>query len=219
MQLPVNELFPTLQGEAHWTGTPATFVRLQSCPIGCPWCDTKHTWSLNPADQIRGVEMMAKEKDAPTYAMVDAEDLVQLVEQNQSKHVVFTGGEPCTYDLTEVTERLLKKGYRSQIETSGTFPVRCTYLTWVTVSPKVDMPGGYKLLPSAIERANEIKMPVGRPADIDKLRGVLAMREVSCEVWLQPLSTSPKATALCIEEARKNDWRVSIQTHKFIGVR
>ncbi len=45
---PVNELFETLQGEGSFTGVPAIFVRLQGCPVGCPWCDTRHTWDLRP---------------------------------------------------------------------------------------------------------------------------------------------------------------------------
>ena len=43
--LKINEIFDTIQGEAFYTGTPATFIRLQGCPVGCHWCDTKHTWS------------------------------------------------------------------------------------------------------------------------------------------------------------------------------
>ena len=43
--LKINEIFDTIQGEAYFTGTPATFIRLQGCPVGCAWCDTKHTWN------------------------------------------------------------------------------------------------------------------------------------------------------------------------------
>ncbi len=44
MQYPINEMFQTLQGEGYFTGVPAIFIRLQGCPVGCAWCDTKHTW-------------------------------------------------------------------------------------------------------------------------------------------------------------------------------
>ncbi len=44
MQYPINEMFQTLQGEGYYTGVPAIFIRLQGCPVGCSWCDTKHTW-------------------------------------------------------------------------------------------------------------------------------------------------------------------------------
>ena len=42
--LPINGCFRPSKAEASFTGTPAVFVRLQGCPVGCPWCDTKHTW-------------------------------------------------------------------------------------------------------------------------------------------------------------------------------
>ena len=44
MHYPINEIFQTIQGEGVFTGLPAIFVRLQGCPVGCPWCDTRHTW-------------------------------------------------------------------------------------------------------------------------------------------------------------------------------
>lgn len=46
MQYPINEMFQTLQGEGYFTGVPAIFIRLQGCPVGCAWCDTKHTEKL-----------------------------------------------------------------------------------------------------------------------------------------------------------------------------
>jgi hypothetical protein len=48
--LPVNEFFETVQGEATFTGMPSTFVRLQRCDVGCPWCDTKYTWDIDPVN-------------------------------------------------------------------------------------------------------------------------------------------------------------------------
>ena len=43
----INELFETIQGEGSFTGQPSIFLRLQGCPVGCSWCDTKHTWEIN----------------------------------------------------------------------------------------------------------------------------------------------------------------------------
>jgi organic radical activating enzyme len=42
MQYPINEMFQARRG--YFTGVPAIFIRLQGCPVGCAWCDTKHTW-------------------------------------------------------------------------------------------------------------------------------------------------------------------------------
>lgn len=216
---PVNEVFQTIQGEASYTGTPSVFLRLQGCPVGCPWCDTKHTWHIAPEHAVTISAMLEKQTDAPTYAQMTCQDLVDTVRKFQARHVVITGGEPCSYDLTELTTQLIGLGYSVQIETSGTYPVRAHPWTWVTVSPKIGMPGGLTVLPDALSRANEIKHPVGRERDIDNLRVVLLEANPEALVWLQPLSQSAKATTLCIREATANGWRVSIQTHKFLGVR
>jgi 7-carboxy-7-deazaguanine synthase len=218
--LPVNEIFDTMQGEAFYTGTPATFVRLQGCPIGCPWCDTKHTWDVEPQNAITKPEMLIKVEDAPTFANMTAAEIVAHCAQYKSQMVVITGGEPCVYDLRELTELLGASGKNVQIETSGTHEVRCSeYHTWVTVSPKLNMPGGYKMNPQALQRANEIKYPVGKEQDVENLKALLQEHKLSKLVWLQPLSQSKKATELCMAAARENGWRVSIQTHKFLGVR
>lgn len=219
--LPVNEIFETIQGEAHWTGTPAVFLRLQGCDVGCPWCDTKHTWAVDPAREVAIDAMLAKEGDAPTYARLDPGALVELIRGRfTARHIVITGGEPCVHDLSDFTLRLASHGLHVQVETSGTQPVRVDPRTWVTVSPKIGMPGGFAVRRDALERANEIKHPVGKPADVERLAQLLAEHGVRPPlVWLQPLSQSEKATEICMVAARDLDWRVSIQTHKFIGVR
>ncbi len=217
--LPINEIFETLQGEAHWTGSPAVFVRFQYCPISCPFCDTKHTWKLDTDKEIPFYTMITKVKDAPTYAQVQLDKLVEHIASLPSRHVVFTGGEPAAYDLVLLTSELVRKGKSVQIETSGTFDIKVSSTTWITLSPKINMPGGYQFKTESIARANEIKMPVGKMRDVEQLKALLVHRKHPIDVWLQPLSQSPKATALCIEQARLNGWRLSVQTHKYIGLR
>jgi 7-carboxy-7-deazaguanine synthase len=167
--------------------------------------------------------MLAKDDDDDTYADVGTDTLVGTINAYQARHVVITGGEPCQYDLTDLTSKLLSVGKSVQIETSGTELIRCDDRTWVTVSPKIGMPGGKEVLPEALCRADEIKVPVGKPGDIAKFATLWNRtrygKERNVLIWLQPLSTSEKATALCIDAATANGWRVSIQTHKFIGVR
>ena len=145
--------------------------------------------------------------------------LLKLLDGFAARHIVITGGEPCMYDLRELTAALLARGRSVQIETSGTHEVLCADGVWVTVSPKLHMPGGLPVLASAMRRANEVKHPVGKLADIEQLLGVLPLVPSGVQVWLQPLSQSSKATELCIAEATQRGWRVSVQTHKFLGVR
>ena len=79
LMLPVNELFETVQGEATFTGMPSTFVRLQGCDVGCPWCDTKYTWELNhtPADPLAII--LQKIEPSPAFAAVSIDNLVHAL--------------------------------------------------------------------------------------------------------------------------------------------
>lgn len=217
--LRVNEIFPTIQGEATWTGTPATFIRLQGCPVGCSWCDTKHTWpSGHERKRITIPELLQKVDPAPTWAEMTPEQVVVAVQPMAPRHFVITGGEPCAQDLSILTAQLITLGM-VQIETSGTHEISVAPGTWVTVSPKVGMAGGLEVLPSAIARADEIKMPVANVNDIDSLQALLVDRKPGSPVWLQPVSQGDEATQLCIQACMENQWRLSIQTHKYAGLR
>ena len=220
--LKINEMFETIQGEGAHTGIPSVFVRLQGCPVGCPWCDTKHTWTLDTAHLIDATDVLAKTAESETHFETDAEGLLTLFEEEGyvARHVVITGGEPCMYDLDEVTMLLHQQGFTTQIETSGTYEVKCHPDTWVTVSPKVNMKGGYEVLTSALERANEIKHPVAMEKHIEELDALLDRLPEGhkVDVCLQPISQQTRATALAVETCIQRNWRLSLQTHKFIGI-
>jgi 7-carboxy-7-deazaguanine synthase len=216
----VNEIFETIQGEATYTGTPSVFVRLQGCPVGCPWCDTKHTWDVDLDKQVTPTILFLKQEDEPTFAKFSVDDLMECLDQFQARHIVLTGGEPCIYNLEAHTKAICDSGRTCQIETSGTFPIRVDDRCWVTLSPKIDMPGGLCVLEECITRANEVKYPMGKESDIHKVTEQVMVKMLpGVPLWLQPLSQSPKATSLCVNTAIENNWKVSIQTHKFIGVR
>ncbi|BFT30948.1 7-carboxy-7-deazaguanine synthase QueE [Alteromonas sp. D210916BOD_24] len=220
--LNINEMFETIQGEGAYTGIPSIFVRLQGCPVGCPWCDTKHTWEIKPQLAISPDQVIAKSAESETFFVSDETDLLAQFETQGyvAKHVVITGGEPCMYDLRPLTSLLHDKGYTTQIETSGTFEVLCDERTYVTVSPKINMKGGYKVLVSALERANEIKHPIAMQKHIDELDALLA--NVSTlegkQVCLQPISQQKRATELAVQTCIARNWRLSLQTHKYIGI-
>lgn len=217
----VNEIFETIQGEGSFTGQPAIFVRLQGCPVGCAWCDTKHTWAINPDMQVPLTSVMAKSADTEQWTSVSAAQLLALFTSQgyQARHVVITGGEPCMYDLNPLCHVLHDAGYQTQIETSGTFEISVPAQSWVTVSPKVNMKGGYKVLQSALDRADEIKHPVAMDKHIEQLLELLQHTDVSDKlVYLQPISQQVKATALAIEYCKKHNWRLSVQVHKYLGI-
>ncbi|GAD79671.1 7-carboxy-7-deazaguanine synthase QueE [Vibrio ezurae] len=217
----VNEIFETIQGEGFFTGVPSIFIRLQGCPVGCAWCDTKQTWDVLEEKETDFGTIIVKSGDDEYWCQSSAKDLVDYcIAHYSAKHVVITGGEPCQYDLLPLTSELEAKGYRCQIETSGTFEVQATAETWVTVSPKIGMKGKLPIAASAMSRANEIKHPVGKESDIDELKALLAAHPLSpaTEVLLQPISQKPRATKLCIDTCIENNWRLSVQTHKYLNI-
>lgn len=217
--LRVNEMFPTIQGEASWTGTPAIFIRLQGCPVGCSWCDTKHTWPVgNERKRVSITELLEKVDPTPTWAEMTPDEVVAVVGDMQPRHFVITGGEPLAQDIWNLTAQLLTLG-TVQVETSGTHLVMVAPGTWVTVSPKVGMGGGLDVLSQALDEANEIKMPIEGPQDVENLLQLLDGRKPKGSVWLQPVSQGNEATQLCVEACMEHRWRLSIQTHKYAGVR
>lgn len=221
-ELPVNEVFSTIQGEGLLAGTPATFVRLQGCAVGCPWCDTRFTWDLNQTRRISPRDMLFKEESgSDAWAAMTVPLVVVAVAARRPRHVVITGGEPCEHDLTALTEALHGIGKSTQIETSGTRAIRCAPGTHVTLSPKIGMPGGYEVRDDAIARADEIKMPVGKMDDVIRLLALLSREQhrPGTPVLLQPISRSARAMELCVQNATANNWRVSVQLHALTGWR
>ena len=214
MPLPINEYFVTIQGEAEFTGTPSLFIRVQGCPVGCHWCDTKHTWEVDPQFKVESVS--TKIEDSETYQEMNTADLLKLIGYAKVKHIVFTGGEPALYDLKEISSTLIDLGYSVQLETSGTHEIEIDPRAWVTVSPKFNMKGGFEVLKSCLERANEIKMPIGKKSDLDKVMPLTAFGK---RIWLQPLSQNNSATKLCIEAAIEHNFGLSVQTHKYLDIR
>ncbi len=91
--LNINEMFETIQGEGAYTGIPSVFVRLQGCPVGCPWCDTKHTWEIKSDLSVSPEDVIAKSSESETYFASNEENLLSLFKREGyvAKHVVITG--------------------------------------------------------------------------------------------------------------------------------
>jgi 7-carboxy-7-deazaguanine synthase len=193
-QFAVAEQFFSVQGEGHWTGTPAWFIRLQGCTVGCPWCDTKHTWEAATA----------------TSALAD---IVRGVPQS-ARHVVVTGGEPYEQDIHRLLYALHIEGRRVQVETSGCFDVYGP--GWITVSPKFVKPLSRK----ALRAANEIKQVITCEDDIRRFQEeVLPHVGQWIPISLQPVSNGRRAVEICIEECKRSGYQLSLQTHKLAGLR
>ncbi len=107
--------------------------------------------------------ILAKTKESDKWGAASSEDLLAVINRQgyTARHVVITGGEPCIHDLMPLTDLLEKSGFSCQIETSGTHEVRCTPNTRVTVSPKVNMRGGYDVLSLRWSAPMKSSIPLG----------------------------------------------------------
>lgn len=117
LALPVMEQFYTIQGEGHYSGHAAYFIRLAGCDVGCVWCDVKESW------------------EAEAHPILDIEGLAQAASAHPGRIAVITGGEPLMYDLTVLTAQLKAAGFRTHIETSGAHPLTGQW-DWLCLSPK-----------------------------------------------------------------------------------
>ncbi len=81
------------------------------------------------------------------------------------------------------------------------------------------MKGGYPVLAGAMARANEIKHPIATEQHVDDLKALLKQFNVTdTPIYLQPISQKQRATELAIKTCIENNWRLSVQVHKYIGI-
>lgn len=196
-QLPVMEQFYTVQGEGSFTGSPAYFVRLAGCDVGCFWCDVKESW------------------DATAHPKSSVQDIVEAVVDSGSKIAVITGGEPLMYNLDYLTRALKNAGVRTHIETSGAHPLTGEW-DWICFSPKK-----FKApLEPIYEAAHELKVVVFNRHDLGWAEEHASKLNGKCMKYLQPeWDKRDFTTPLILNYVREHpEWRISVQTHKFIGI-
>ena len=210
MSYAVKEMFLTLQGEGVNAGRRAVFVRFAGCNLWsgreqdrstavCKFCDTDFVGT----DGLGG----GKFADAP--ALADAVSGFWGAGE-QDRFVVLTGGEPMLQIDDAIVDALHAAGFRIAIESNGTLPVH-PGIDWVCISPKAGS--------IVVQRTgHELKLVWPQPgSDIDEV-----------ETWdfanflLQPLD-DPRADAnreACVDLVmQRPQWRLSLQTHKLLGLR
>lgn len=194
---PVMERFPTLQGEGAWTGHAAWFIRLGGCDVGCAWCDVKESWPVE------------------AHPQVEVETLVKEAVDSGLSLVVVTGGEPCMHNLDALTQRLQAAGLSTHLETSGTHPISGSW-DWVTLSPKK-----FKdCLPEWYTEADELKVVVVNKHDLTWAESHAEKLTPGTAKFLQPeWDRREKVMSMVIDKVQQDpEWRLSLQTHKFIGL-
>lgn len=212
MSYAVKEIFFTLQGEGANTGRTAVFCRFAGCNLWtgreadradatCQFCDTDFVGVDGPGG--------GKFASADALALAVGARWPANVSSRTRKLVVCTGGEPLLQMDADVVRALHVQGFEIAIETNGTQEPP-EGIDWICVSPKV----GAALV---LTRGNELKLVYpqagGEPerfADLDFE-----------QFYLQPMDGPDRerntelALAYCLSHPQ---WRLSIQTHKLLGI-
>ncbi|MBR3287037.1 MAG: radical SAM protein [Bacteroidales bacterium] len=203
----INEIFFSLQGEGFHAGKPAVFVRFSGCNLACPFCDTDFSVSRE----------------------MTAEEIAQEVAGcGEPRIIVLTGGEPALQVDESLLEALKKRvPVPIHIETNGTRLLPAG-IDWVTCSPKQ----GSEVV---LKQADEVKVVFTETAsdadsdsDFDAGSGDWTAAERLVEPWrdiitathyfLQPCSCANETLVVKYILAHPW-WRLSLQMHKYIGIR
>jgi 7-carboxy-7-deazaguanine synthase (Cx14CxxC type) len=209
MSYAVKEIFLTLQGEGGQAGRPAVFCRFAGCNLWsgreadradavCNFCDTDFV----------GLDGPGGGRFADAGALADAIEAMWRGGADD-RLVVLTGGEPLLQLDTPLIEALHQRGFAVALETNGTLPVPHG-VDWVCVSPKADAP--------VVQTCGQELKLVFPQAGVDPARfeGLAFERFL-----LQPMdgpqreANTAAAIAYCLAHPR---WRLSVQTHKYIGI-
>jgi 7-carboxy-7-deazaguanine synthase len=211
MAYSVKEIFYTLQGEGAQTGRAAVFCRFAGCNLWsgretdrsnaiCQFCDTDFADTNGPGGgKFASAEALAAavEEKWPAYTA------------QGKRFVVCTGGEPLLQIDSSLIVALHARGFEIAVETNGTIAAPAG-LDWICVSPKA----GSKLIQL---RGDELKLVYSQPgAEPEKFES-LAFRHF----FLQPMdgpnraANTQLAVRYCLEHPK---WRISLQTHKLLGI-
>jgi 7-carboxy-7-deazaguanine synthase len=211
MTYSVKETFLTVQGEGGQAGRPAVFLRFAGCNLWnglerdragavCSFCDTDFV----------GVDGDGGGKFATAEALADHVVSMWRGRESDPRLVVCTGGEPLLQLDSALIAALKTSGFDIAVETNGTVAAPAG-IDWICVSPKADAP-------LAQTSGQELKLVYPQAlATPDRFESLDFER-----FWLQPMdgpdqaANTEAAMDYCLTHPM---WRLSVQTHKFIGVR
>ncbi|GHT12299.1 7-carboxy-7-deazaguanine synthase [Bacteroidia bacterium] len=193
MNLQVNEIFYSLQGEGSRQGEASIFIRLTGCNLKCDFCDT---------DFAEGKEMQADE-------------ILDFIRQFPCLWIVWTGGEPSLQLTDEILLFFKEAGFRQAIESNGHKPLSAL-LDYTVVSPKGNVDYARKIN----SKVNEIRLPVQKD---DKIPSIAFLPEAEyyflSPVFTEEKTSTKANIDYCVEQIKQHpEWRLSLQIHKLIGI-
>lgn len=199
MKLRINNIFYSLQGEGRNTGRAAVFVRFAGCNMHCDFCDT----------------------DFSRFTEMTAADVVNTIADYPCRFVVLTGGEPTLQVDEAFVDILHSHGYEVAMESNGSMPAPRN-IDWLTVSPKEWWKTEGEWWMENIDRINELKVVFDE--DTPSRLSTLHLQPSTLHRYLQPCDTgdaqrNADITQRCVEYIKQHpEWRLSLQTHKYINI-
>ena len=192
----INEIFQSLQGEGYNTGTASVFIRLSGCNLRCAFCDTRHE---------QGTMMSLPE-------IVE-----QVMQYPKAPLIVLTGGEPSLWIDDDFVAGLKQMtGKRIAIETNGTHPLPHG-IDWVTLSPKTGI-GNSGDAPVVLTRCDELKV-VYLGQDLSQYDGIEACHRYLQPCWVPDGEQCRRNMLTAVQAVLDNpQWRLSLQTHRSLGI-
>ena len=192
----VNEIFHSLQGEGYHTGTASVFIRLSGCNLHCDFCDTRHE----------------------SGTMMSLPEIVeQVMQYHMAPLIVLTGGEPSLW-IDDVFVKGLKAmtGKMVAIETNGTHSLP-RGIDWVTLSPKGGI-GNSGDVPLVIDHCDELKV-VYLGQDLSQYDHIRASHRYLQPCWVEDNSRCRRNMQATVQAVLAHpDWRLSLQTHRILGI-
>ena len=195
--LPLMESFYSIQGEGYFSGSPAFFLRIGGCDVGCHWCDVKESWN------------------ADLHPPTSLDNIIDEIKKESVNTVVITGGEPLMWNLTPLTNRLKIEGYNVHLETSGAYPLSGSF-DWICLSPKKQS----ITLDSIKKHVNDLKIIVHNKNDFQYAEEQRKNLNLDCKLYLQPeWSKKNHMIPQIIEFVKSNKhWLISLQNHKYMNI-
>jgi 7-carboxy-7-deazaguanine synthase (Cx14CxxC type) len=209
MAYTIKEIFYTLQGEGRNAGRAAVFCRFSGCNLWsgreqdradavCTFCDTDFVGTSPDGGKFADARALAAEVDRAWRG------------GDGPKMVVLTGGEPLLQADAALVEALHARGFEIAVETNGTVPAP-PGVDWLCVSPKADAP-------LAITSGDELKLVYPQPEAMPERFEHLAFDHFLLQPMDGPALAENTAAAIAYCMAHPK-WRLSVQTHKVVGIR
>ena len=204
LEMKINEIFYSIQGEGKWAGLPNVFIRTTGCNLRCSYCDTKYAYKSGDEMKI--------------------EEILNEICKYPCKSICVTGGEPLIQDgILDLIDALIKKDYKICFETNGSLDIiELSNKRSLMISLDVKCPSSnmheknfFKSI-NILREEDQLKFIISNKEDYDYAKKIVKKYKPVCSVFFQPVwGTSPINLAEWIINDNL-DVNLGLQLHKII---